>query len=153
MTMKTQTHLLVSIVVALGVTSATLSAQQSAVCIPLRDDEKTRETYFATLWFEERRTRSFIHGVVRFQSSDGDPQEDVFVEVFDQRPANSEDRKRVAACRTDASGRFEFTGLGKGDYLVRLSKAGGYQLTEIRVSVSPRSKNRSPINAFIEVGH
>ncbi len=153
MTMKSLKHALVSIVVALGVTSATLSAQQPAVCIPLRDDEKTPETYSATLWFKERKTRSFIHGVVRYESSNGDPQEDVFVEVFDQRPANSEDRKRVAGCRTEATGRFEFTGLGKGDYLVRLSKAGGYQLTEILVSVSPRSKNRSPINAFIEVGH
>lgn len=144
---------MVWIVVALGVASITLSAQQPAVCVPLRDDETTRESYSATVWSKERKTRSFIHGVVRFQSSDGDPLEDVFVEVFDQRPANSKDRKRVAACRTDASGRFEFTGLGKGDYLVRLSKAGGYQLTEISVSVSPRSKNRSPINAFIEVGH
>lgn len=126
------------------------AVSQDHGCTALTPDQTTRKGYFATIVFEEKKTRRDVQGVVTL--GDDGPQENAFVEVFFQDRKGKELR-RVAGCRTDATGRFKFTRLGKGYYTIRLSKDGGYQITEIYVKVSPSATNSQPIKAVLEVGH
>ena len=113
-------------------------------CKNLRSDQKTQPWYFETVTFEPKESYRSIHGTVKLSDN---PVEDVFVEVF-----NSNGKKRVDGCITAKNGRFSFPNLKSGRYLIRLSKAGGYELTEIKVQVSRRNRNKKSLYAIIEVG-
>ena len=113
-------------------------------CTKLRSDQKTQPWYFETVTFEPKESYYSIHGTVKLSDK---PVEDVFVEVFD-----ASGKKRVDGCVTATNGRFSFPNLKSGRYLIRLSKSGGYELTEIKVQVSRRSRNKKSLYAIIEVG-
>jgi hypothetical protein len=113
-------------------------------CEKLNSDETTRQGYFETVEIREEKSFPFIQGVAELSEQ---PAENVFVEVFADKNPN-----RVAGCRTGISGKFSFPNLKKGSYTIRLSKDGGYKITEIKVKVSPKSKNRKDIIGEILVG-
>jgi hypothetical protein len=120
-------------------------------CIALRDYETTRAGFSATVVRSERKPRKEIRGRVVLGDRDT-PQVNVFVEVFPLDP-KLKARPRVAGCRTGQTGEFEFTDLAKGKYKIRLSKDGGFMITEIRVKVDPATKNSERISASIELGY
>lgn len=142
----------ISTVLFVSILSPAVQAQTSIECVPLKEDEKTRVGYFATIGLVEKKTLKSIHGIARLGGPQGQPLDDVFVEVFERRKTTGEPR-RVAGCRTNENGRFEFRGIQKGKYLVRLSKEGGFQITDIELSLSPGSTRTNEIVAFLEVGH
>lgn len=119
-------------------------------CVRLGSDEATREGYSETIVFNEKETRGIVTGTVVFNLGNR-PVEDVFVEAFllnkDAKAWN-----RVAGCRTDDTGKFAFIDLPKGKYKIVLSKDGGWKITEILVKVDPKSGNKAPIVASVEVG-
>ncbi|MGQ0542745.1 MAG: carboxypeptidase-like regulatory domain-containing protein [Blastocatellia bacterium] len=140
----------ISAVFLLSVLSPEVSSQTSTGCVLLNENEKTRTGYFATIVLKEKKTLRSIHGVARV-GFEGEPTEGVFIEVFEQKRTGVP--RRVAGCRTAANGKFGFNGLPKGRYLLRLSKNGGFQITDIELSLDPRSKNTKETIAFLQVGH
>jgi len=120
-------------------------------CVPFRENETSREGFSATIVYNEKKSRRHLKGRVVLQDGDK-PQRDVFVEIF-PIGERSKEKPRAAGCRTGETGEFEFTDLPKGKYKIRLSKDGGYRITEIGVKVDPASKSSKPIYASIEPGY
>ena len=127
-----------------------LTAMQIVGCENLKDDETTRQGYSATMDIKEKGSRKIIQGTAILEGQD-DPLENVFVEVF-AYDSSQKELKRVAGCRTNANGKFIFSNLPKGKYIVRLSKDGGYMITEVTVKVSPKSKLTKEISAGVRLG-
>lgn len=119
---------------------------QDSKCEKLTGDETTRQGYSELIVFKEKKTFQAIRGTAVF-GFEGDPLENVFVEVF---PYKSD--KRIAGCRTSSDGKFSFPNLEKGKYRIKLSKDGGFKITEIQIKLSPQSKNVEEIIGVIEVG-
>lgn len=119
---------------------------QNSNCEPLNENETTRQGYSELIVFKEKETFKEIRGttVLGFE---GQPLENVFVEVF---PYKSD--KRIAGCRTNETGEFSFPSLEKGKYRIKLSKDGGFKITEIHIKISPKSKNNKEIIGVVEVG-
>lgn len=115
-------------------------------CEKLKTDETTRVGANEMVVFKERKTFRSIRGIIVY-GWNNQPAESVFVEVFADK--NS---KRIVGCKTDSDGKFSFTDLKKGNYTIRLSKNGGYKITEIKIKVSPKSKNTKDIIGGIEIG-
>lgn len=122
------------------------SQAQDYNCEKLKSDEPTRQGYSALVVFKEEKDFQTIRGIVELN---GEPFDDVYVEVF----AEKDSTKRVTGCKTGSNGKFSFPGLKKGKYRIRLSRDGGYKITEIVVKVSPKSKNRSDLIGILEVGN
>lgn len=118
---------------------------QDYSCEKIKKEETTQKWYFATIEFKEDKSFRIVKGIAQINEQ---PLENVFVEVFADKNPN-----RIDGCKTGANGRFNFPNLKKGNYTLRLSKEGGYQLTQIRIKVSPKSKNRKDIIGILEVGH
>ena len=127
-----------------------LSIVHAQGCTPLRQDELTRKGYSETVVFKEKHPRSTVSGTAVFNSGT-EPVDEVFVEAFLFDKARRE-YKRVAGCRTSENGKFEFANLPRGAYKIVLSKDGGYKISEILLKVDPKSRNKSPIFASVEVG-
>lgn len=119
---------------------------QSSGCERLKDDETTRQGYSELIVFKEKRTFRSVRGtaVLGFE---GQPLENVFVEVFPYK-----NNKRIIGCRTGDDGKFSFSKLEKGKYRIKLSKDGGFKITEIHIKISPKSKNDEEIMGVVEVG-
>ena len=113
-------------------------------CEKLKSDETTRKGYFATIVFKEEKSFQVVQGIAEFN---GEPTENVFVEVFANKNPN-----RITGCKTGDNGRFSFPNLKKGKYTIRLSKDGGFQITEIKIKISPGNKNKKEIIGVIQVG-
>jgi len=105
----------------------------------------TPATSEKTIWggnmhpvLKEKKLPRDIHGIVR--AADHIALQEVLVEIYDHpelapRSADSEERQtRVAACMTDAQGRFAFT-LSPGHYEVRFSKSSEWDVLSIPVVV------------------
>ena len=124
---------------------------QSYGCVKLRVAEKTRQWYFETITYEDKKVFRILQGgVTSLSGSEKDPLGDVFVEVFTATPGK--EPKRIAGCRTNSTGRFYFSNIPQGSYKIRFSKDGGYELTEYLVRVSPKSKRTTKIIGIIQVG-
>ena len=119
---------------------------QNSNCEQLKDNETTRQGYSELIVFKQKETFREIRGITVL-GFEGQPLENVFVEVF---PYKSD--KRIAGCRTNESGKFSFPNLEKGKYKIKLSKDGGFKITEIHVKTSPKSKNDKEIIGVVEVG-
>jgi hypothetical protein len=128
-----------------------IASAQDFDCIKLKDEETTRQGYFATIVFKEKKPFKTLRGkvVLGFQ---GELQEDAYVEIFEYR-REAEKYIRVAGCRTTANGLFHFPDLPKGSYKMILSKDGGFQITEVYFKISPKSKRKDELTAVLEVGH
>jgi hypothetical protein len=131
------------VIVGLLIFSFEVQAQNDN-CENLQSGETTRRGYSETVVFKEENGFRAVQGIAELG---GRPAEGVFVEVFADKNPN-----RVAGCKTGADGRFNFSDLKKGNYTIRLSKDGGFKITEIKIKVSPKSKNRKEIIGVIEVG-
>lgn len=140
--MKTNIKILVAIFILL-ICFGEIDAQDSN-CEKLRSDEKTREGYFGIVEFREKQSFQMVRGTVELH---GEPIDNVFVEIFaDKNPI------RVDGCKTGADGRFSFPDLKQGKYTIRLSKDGGFQITNIKIKVSAKSKNKKEIIGVLEIG-
>jgi hypothetical protein len=128
-----------------------IASAQDFDCIKLKDEETTRQGYSATIVFKEKKPFKTLRGkvVLGFQA---EPQQDAYVEIFEDR-RGAEKYKRVAGCRTTASGLFHFPDLPKGNYKMILSKDGGFQITKVHFKISPKSKRKDELSAVLEVGH
>lgn len=118
---------------------------QDYACEKLKSDEKTRQGANEIVVFKERKTFPLIRGTVFGWNNQ--PVESVFVEVFADKNPN-----RLIGCKTGSDGKFSFADFKNGNFTIRLSKDGGYKITEIRIKVSSKSKNRKDIIGIIEVG-
>ncbi len=123
---------------------------QDCSCVKLKDEETTRQGFSELIVFKEKKAFQILRGtaVLGFE---GEPLEDVFVEVFAYN-SKEEKYKRVAGCRTSANGKFCFSNLAKGKYTMRFSKDGGFKITEVLVKVSPKSKRTDEITGVVEIG-
>ena len=52
-------------------------------------------------------------------------------------------QRALAACVTDADGRYCFAKVPKGRYEVRVSKGGSFEITHVNVYVDPRNPKAS----------
>lgn len=117
---------------------------QDYSCEKLKSNEITQKSYSAIVVIKEDKTFQVVKGIAQLNEK---PLENVFVEVFTDKNPN-----RIDGCKTGANGRFSFPNLKKGNYTLRLSKDSGYRLTEIKIKVSPKSKNKNVINGEILLG-
>jgi len=98
-----------------------------------------------------------IHGKIFFPNyrveAGREPARDIVVEIYKHRggdtSAEANDtlrtKKRLAACLTGADGRFSFTGLKHGRYLLRAGTRARDQFNEVNVilTLSPGNRRRS----------
>ena len=93
----------------------------------------------------------------------GDYINGVIVEVFDYKNADKDkslynianSRKRRAACWVSKDGRFCFSNLPRGDYLLRVGTiGGGFNYGLVKVTLSPKEKDSSDkeIEILLTVG-
>ncbi len=127
-----------------------LIGAQDCSCVKLNADEITRQGYSATYVSIEKKPFKILRGTAILGVTK-EPLENVFVEVFIADSKNSA-LKRVAGCRTSADGKFCFTDLAKGKYILRLSKDGGFAITEIIVKVSPKNGRDKEITGYVMLG-
>ena len=123
---------------------------QNYGCVKLRDEEITRQGYSGIVDYKEKKSFNILQGITFLNGYEENLLADVFVEVFTYNPKG--ESKRVAGCRTDISGRFSFPNIPKGDYKIRLSKEGGFMITEILVKISPKNKSKEKIKGIIHLG-
>jgi hypothetical protein len=102
-----------------------------------------------------------LKGVVTYPN--GEAMEDAVVEVFDvpkragDKPVNEIDireivlRKRKTACRTGKDGRFCFTGLPPGNYLLVVGHSSDAQWSAMRVVVTLDPNGRRSSSKELEV--
>ena len=128
-----------------------LSRAQNYECVELKVDEGTRQGYSATIVYIQKKTYKFLRGTAVLDAESKEPVAEVFVEVF-AVDRKTKELKRVAGCRTGENGRFGFTDLAEGKYVLRFSKDGGFAITEIRVKVSPKSKRSEDIEGIVHLG-
>jgi hypothetical protein len=138
------------VILILCICAKTASAQ-SPDCVRLKDEEKTRQGYSATVFFKEKKSFKLLQGRVTIGSEDGEIGENVFIEVFQYRK-KQEKLFRVVGCRTDTTGRFYFADLPKGSYKLVFSKDGGFMITEYFVKISPKSQRTDVINTVVNLG-
>ena len=129
-------------------------------CRKVKDETPVLGTVFVAM--NGGRVRK-LQGVVLYPN--GDIMKDAIVEVFENRskaddenisPAEvslSTNRKRKAACMTGEDGRFCFSNLPPGRYLLRVGHRNDGQFSAIRVVVTldPRGRNSSNADLKIEL--
>ena len=120
------------------------------VCEKLTPNDTTRKGYFERVILNEKKILKTIDGRAVLGSG-GQPLQGVFVEIF-AFDAKTNEEKRVDGCRTDSSGKFSFLGIPKGKYTVRLSKDGGYEITDILIRVDPKKGVSKEIVGIVELG-
>lgn len=125
---------------------------QNTDCVKLLPEEGTRQGYSATISYKEDKAYRNIQGKSLLAGTQ-EPLENVFVEVFiKEAKGGVKQLRRVAGCRTSSNGKFSFPEFAKGKYLLRLSKDGGFAITEISVKVSPKSKRDLEIEGIVQLG-
>ena len=127
-----------------------LTGAQDCGCVKLNADETTRQGYSEISLYIEEKPFKILHGTAILNATK-EALENVFVEVFIAASDNSP-LKRVTGCRTSTDGKFCFTGLAKGKYILRFSKDGGFAITDIVVKVSPKSGRRREITGVVHLG-
>ena len=93
----------------------------------------------------------------RVMLQDDTPAEEAIVEVFDYKKSDKGDlynipqlRERQTACKVSKDGRFCFSNLPSGTYLLRVGTThDGFDYTLIKVTLAPRDKKSS--NKEIEI--
>lgn len=132
---------------------------QVCSCVPATSEDTTRLGGNELITIAESKTYKLIQGKVF--DGNGEPLEDVLVEVFDKPnwikenkispPAN---QKRLYACFTKKDGTFSFPKLSKSDYEVRFSKDVGWSPTYLFIKINPNSSKASKklIEIYLNVG-
>jgi hypothetical protein len=120
-------------------------------CIPSPTRDTTRWGGNELLTYVEPKIYKSLQGIAR--NINGRPLSGVLVEVFDQpewiRQELSEspvEQQRIAACITRRNGRFCFSNIPSGNYELRLSKDGAWNVTHIYIVVDTRSRESSESN-------
>ena len=126
---------------------------QKCICHGPEPGATTRTRYFDEVSVVEKKPYKILHGVAHLAVSD-EPTEDVLVELFTHPKNKSEEARRIAACLTEADGRYCFSGLRKGNYELRGSREGGFEITHVYVTVDPLSteSTEKEINLVIYLG-
>ena len=115
-------------------------------CTSLKSGELTRRGYFERAVFEEKLPFKKIQGTALLGNS-REPAEDAFVEIFKEKR-----EFRIAGCRTGSDGRFAISNLPTGKYVLRLSKDGGFEITDIRFRIAASAKRSDRLEARIFPG-
>ena len=134
--------LIIAILVIHTIGSAALP-QGNCRCRKATADDQTIWGHIANQYEEERPVRS-IHGTVR--NPVDYPIEGALVEVLpddgkDSTPTSNSHR-RVAACRVGADGKFCFTGVKPGKYILAVG-AQGFNISFVSVTLSPKNRRSS----------
>lgn len=134
--------LIVAILVIPTIGSAALQ-QRNCRCRKATADDQTIWGHIANQYEEERPVRS-IQGTV-LDPVDS-PIEGALVEVFpddgkDSTPTSFSHR-RVAACRVSADGKFCFTRVKPGKYILAVG-ARGFNINFVSVTLSPKNRRSS----------
>ena len=112
-------------------------------CRKATADDQTIWGHIASSYVEETPIRS-IHGTVR--NPVDSPVEGALVEVFEDNgkypTPTSSAHKRVAACKVDADGKFCFTGVKPGKYILAVG-ADGYNISFVSITLSPKDRRSS----------
>ena len=124
------------------------AVSQTLSCAPLTETETTREGYFAKVVFSEKKPFRTLSGVVKIESGN-EVASDVYVEIFSSSKGTE---NRIAGCRTGNDGKFVFSSIPDGVYTMRLSKDGGFQITDYYLRVLKGARSRSPIDTRIFLG-
>lgn len=137
--------------------SGNLPAKNHCGCVKATPEEKTRPGANEVIAVIERTPYKQIRGVV-FEPGEVTMPE-AFVEVFThpehllpdylEREKAQAKQRRIAACKTPATGEFCFPTLPAGKYELRVSKEGGWKITCFYLVVAPQ--NRKASKAQIEV--
>ncbi len=115
-------------------------------CERLKENETTRQGYSETVIYKLKEKFQTIRGTTVL-SSVNEPLDGVFVELF-----SGISDKRIFGCRTDVTGKFNFPNIPNGKYTLRLSKDGGFAISEIQFKVSTKSKNKNELVGFVHLG-
>ena len=134
--------LVIAILLIHTICSAALP-QGSCRCRKATADDETIWGHIASAYEEERPVRS-IRGTVR-DPLDA-PIEGALVEVFadngkDRTPTSST-HTRVAACRVHDDGKFCFTGIKPGKYILAVG-ARGFNISFISITLNPKNRTSS----------
>jgi len=126
-------------------------ASQQCKCHAPEAGATTRKGYFEEISVELKTRYERLAGVVSLSDR---PVEDVLVELFAYIRNSSAKRARMAACVTGTDGRYCFSRVPRGEYELRASKDGGFEITHVYVRVDPKNRRSSnaELGISIEVG-
>ena len=105
------------------------------------------------------KTYKSIHGSAL--QIHGKPLRGVFVELFDKpelikhgHTKSPAEQRRVAACETHRDGKFGFRELPPGEYELRLSIDGQWNVVHLHIKVAPQSRESvsAPIRIIMSLG-
>jgi hypothetical protein len=131
--------------------------EQDCKCIPAKTDETTYWGGNELIAYKEEANLKSLSGTVLLPP--GEPMQGALVEVFSPpgdmlsqvHPPPKKEPRRVAACKTDAKGRFCFQKIAIGTYELRISKDeyGAWNPTHILITINP--KDRKSVRKQIEI--
>lgn len=126
-------------------------ASQQCKCGAPEPGATTRKGYFEEIRLEPKTHYRKLAGVVSLSDR---PVDNVLVELFPYAKESSIKRARLAACITGSDGRYCFSRVSKGNYELRASKDGGFEITHVYIVVEPgnRRASNTDLGISIEVG-